>query len=412
MKTIENPYLNAVTQLETAAKALKLKKEIVERLSVPDRVVEIAVPYMTDKRKRATLKGYRSQHNNARGPYKGGIRFHPNVSLDEVKALSMWMSWKCAVVDVSFGGGKGGVIVDPKSLSEKELEGVSRSYMRGIAAVIGERVDVPAPDVNTDPKIMAWMLDEYQKIVGHKVPGVITGKPVEKGGSEGRTEATGLGGFFVLDEIRKLIGKSPKDIRVAVQGFGNVGYFFAKFAAEAGYRVVAVSDSQGGVHCDDGLNVEDVMKFKEKKGTVVGCSNASKVSNEKLLELDVDVLVPSALENVITKDNAPRIKAKWIIEMANGPVTPDADPMLEKRGIHAIPDILSNSGGVTVSYFEWYQNLHKERWNKDKVLNKLETKMRKAFRQVSRVKAERNTSYRKAAYVLAVRRVASAMERK
>lgn len=409
MKTIENPYLNAIRQLEAAATALKIKREVVERLSVPDRVVEVAVPYVTDKGKLVTLKGYRSQHNDARGPYKGGIRFHQNVSLDEVKALSMWMSWKCAVVNIPFGGGKGGVIVDPKALSERELERVSRSYMRGIAPVIGEQVDVPAPDVNTDPKIMSWMLDEYQKIVGHKAPAVITGKPIENGGSQGRTEATGLGGFFILDEIRKLIGRPAKEIRVAVQGFGNVGYFFAKFAAEAGYRVVAVSDSQGGVHCDDGLNVEDVMKFKENKGTVVGCPNASKVSNEKLLELDVDVLVPSALENVITKDNASRIKAKWIIEMANGPVTPDADPVLEKREVHAIPDILSNSGGVTVSYFEWYQNMHKERWSKDKVLKKLEAKMRKAFREVSKVKAERKVSYRKAAYVLAVNRVVNSL---
>ena len=387
-----NPYQNAVKQLETVAKYINLQGRTLEELKCPKRVIKADLRVKMDDGKIKTFKAFRLQHNDAVGPYKGGIRFHPNVSEDEVKALSMWMTWKCSVVGIPYGGAKGGVICDPKTMSEAELERLSRVYIQAIAKYIGPFKDVPAPDVNTTPQIMAWMVDEYEKIAGKHEPGVITGKPVEVGGSLGRTEATGLGGFYVLEQLRK-VRNLPQNITIAVQGVGNVGYWFIEFAKKAGYRVVAWSNSKGG-------------EYKGKK-----------ITNEQLLELPVDILVPAALENQITKDNAGKIKAKYIIEMANGPVTPEADEILHRRGIISIPDVLANAGGVTVSYFEWCQNNMGYYWGKDEVFSKLKVIMDKAFGEVWKIyaNAKRKTKNEKltprmAAYILAVGRVVKAMK--
>jgi len=387
-----NPYQNAVKQLETVAKYINLQGRTLEELKCPKRVIKADLRVKMDDGKIKTFKAFRLQHNDAVGPYKGGIRFHPNVSEDEVKALSMWMTWKCSVVGIPYGGAKGGVICDPKNMSEAELERLSRAYIQAIAKYIGPFKDVPAPDVNTTPQIMAWMVDEYEKIAGKHEPGVITGKPVEVGGSLGRTEATGLGGFYVLEQLRK-VRNLPQNITIAVQGVGNVGYWFIEFAKKAGYRVVAWSNSKGG-------------EYKGKK-----------ITNEQLLELPVDILVPAALENQITKDNAGKIKAKYIIEMANGPVTPEADEILHRRGIISIPDVLANAGGVTVSYFEWCQNNMGYYWGKDEVFSKLKVIMDKAFGEVWKIyaNAKRKTKNEKltprmAAYILAVGRVVKAMK--
>jgi len=389
---MNNPYQNAVKQLETVAKYINLQGRTLEELKCPKRVIKADLRVKMDDGKIKTFKAFRLQHNDAVGPYKGGIRFHPNVSEDEVKALSMWMTWKCSVVGIPYGGAKGGVICDPKTMSEAELERLSRAYIQAIAKYIGPFKDVPAPDVNTTPQIMAWMVDEYEKIAGKHEPGVITGKPVEVGGSLGRTEATGLGGFYVLEQLRK-VRNLPQNITIAVQGVGNVGYWFIEFAKKAGYRVVAWSNSKGG-------------EYKGKK-----------ITNEQLLELPVDILVPAALENQITKDNAGKIKAKYIIEMANGPVTPEADEILHRRGIISIPDVLANAGGVTVSYFEWCQNNMGYYWGKDEVFSKLKVIMDKAFGEVWKIyaNAKRKTKNEKltprmAAYILAVGRVVKAMK--
>jgi len=389
---MNNPYQNAVKQLETVAKYINLQGRTLEELKCPKRVIKADLRVKMDDGKIKTFKAFRLQHNDAVGPYKGGIRFHPNVSEDEVKALSMWMTWKCSVVGIPYGGAKGGVICDPKNMSEAELERLSRAYIQAIAKYIGPFKDVPAPDVNTTPQIMAWMVDEYEKIAGKHEPGVITGKPVEVGGSLGRTEATGLGGFYVLEQLRK-VRNLPQNITIAVQGVGNVGYWFIEFAKKAGYRVVAWSNSKGG-------------EYKGKK-----------ITNEQLLELPVDILVPAALENQITKDNAGKIKAKYIIEMANGPVTPEADEILHRRGIISIPDVLANAGGVTVSYFEWCQNNMGYYWGKDEVFSKLKVIMDKAFGEVWKIyaNAKRKTKNEKltprmAAYILAVGRVVKAMK--
>ncbi|MBU1322871.1 Glu/Leu/Phe/Val dehydrogenase [Patescibacteria group bacterium] len=383
-----NPYQNAVKQLETVAKYLNLQGRILEELKCPKRVIKADLKVKMDNGKYQIFKAFRSQHNDAVGPHKGGIRFHPNVSEDEVKALSMWMTWKCSVVGIPYGGAKGGIICDPKTMSEGELERLSRAYIRAIAKYIGPWKDVPAPDVNTSGREMAWMVDEYEKITGKHEPGVITGKPVEMGGSLGRTEATGLGGFYVLEQLRKTWkGRIlPKNITIAVQGVGNVGSWFIEFAKKAGYQIVAWSNSKGG-------------EYQNKK-----------ITNEELLELAVDVLVPAALENVITKENVNRVRAKYIIEMANGPVTPEADEILHKKGIISIPDVLANAGGVTVSYFEWCQNNMGYYWEKEEVFKKLKVIMDKAFREVWRIYQTKKVNPRMAAYILAVDRVVKTMK--
>jgi glutamate dehydrogenase/leucine dehydrogenase len=404
-----NPFESAQKQLQEVAPFVDVDKNIISRLMQPDRVLKVFLPITMDDGTVQVFEGYRSQHNNSAGPYKGGIRFHEDVSEGEVKALSMWMTWKCAVVGIPLGGGKGGVIVDPKLLSKAELERLSRAYARAISPIIGKDKDVPAPDVNTDGQIMAWMLDEYEQIVGRKEPGVITGKPLALGGSKGRTAATGRGGLFALMELAKRLKLEPKQTRVAVQGFGNVGYYFAKLAQAEGYKIVAVSDSKGGVFDEQGLDVEKLVAHKDKTGSVANYAGAQKITNAQLLELDVDVLVPGAFENVIGVENASNVKAKAIIELANGPVTPAADVILHKKGIYFVPDILANAGGVTVSYFEWIQNNYGYYWEEEEVNQKLQRIMSEAFGQVWEIHKQKNVNLRLAAYILALKRVADAI---
>lgn len=413
-----NSFQNTIKQLERAVSFLKLESKIFEKLKSLEKVIEKEISIKLDNGKLAKFKAFRAQHNNARGPYKGGIRFHPKVSLEEVKTLAFWMSLKCAVAGVPFGGAKGGVIVDPKKLSQAELERLSRAYVQAFASYLGPKVDVPAPDVGTNAKVMAWMVDEYEKIVGHPAPATFTGKPVEKGGSLGRKEATGRGGVDVLQTLLRAAGLSEK-MTVAVQGFGNVGYNFAKFADKAGFKIIAASDSKGGILVKKGLNPELTLKCKQEKGMLAGCycvgsvcdsQKGKEITNEKLLELPVDILVPAALENVITKDNTGKIRAKVIIEMANGPVAPSADKILAKRGIISVPDILANAGGVTVSYFEWKQNLAGKRWSLEKVNRELKKTMVRAFGDVWQAKEKHKTDLRTAAYILAVKRIVKAMK--
>lgn len=380
------------------------------------------------------FQGYRVQFNNARGPYKGGIRFHPNVSMDEVKALAFWMTMKCAVADLPLGGSKGGVIVDPKTLTIGELERLSRGYARAIADCIGPDKDVPAPDVNTTGQIMGWMVDEYIKVKDQKskvknedrkkMRATFTGKLIKDGGSEGREEATGLGGLYVLQAVLEKMRQETRDKRqekltAAVQGFGNVGYNVAKFLVREGIKVVAVSDSKGGIHVPEGVNPELTLECKKKTGMLAGCyctgsvcdtAQGNEITNEELLELPVDILVPSALESVITGENAHAIKAKVILEMANGPTTPEADEILYKKGIPVIPDILANSGGVTVSCFEWEQNLKGEHWTKEEVNSKLKDKMNKAAGEVWDASQKHKTDMRTAAFVVALERIMQAMK--
>jgi len=412
MNTNNRLFQNGIKQLEKAAQLAKTDRTIVELLSRPKRIIEFSLPLRRDDGQIEVLTAYRVQHNNARGPFKGGIRFHPQVSLDEVKALSFWMSFKGAIVDIPFGGGKGGVIVDPKQLSKSELERLSRGYVREIWKSIGPDVDVPAPDVNTNPQIMAWMLDEYEKLVGHQAPAAFTGKPIELGGSAGRTEATGQGGVYILLALAKKLSLSPEKTKVIVQGFGNVGFWFAKLAHQNGFKVIAVSDSRGGIFSPNGLDPDQVMAHKKENGSVTDFSQAKNISNDELLRLDADILVPAALENVITKEVAQAVKARAIIEMANGPVTPEADVVLKEREIVSVPDILANSGGVTVSYFEWVQNRMGYYWSREEVLKKLEEKIVPAFEQVWQVAQDKKTNLRTSAYIIALQRLAEAIKLK
>ncbi|MEM4714402.1 MAG: Glu/Leu/Phe/Val dehydrogenase [Candidatus Nanoarchaeia archaeon] len=394
----------ATTQnlIRSTGKKMGLSEDIIEYIIQPDRVVEIKIPLKLDGKTKMFI-GYRSQHNNLLGPYKGGIRYHPNVSREEVVALSILMSLKCAACNLPFGGGKGGVIVNPHDLSEKELEQLSRNFARALTPFIGEDIDVPAPDVNTDAKIMTWMLDEYEKTIGKKSPATFTGKPIEKGGSLGRTEATGRGGVIILNALLKKLNKDYKSI--AVQGFGNVGYYFAKLANEQGFKIVAISDSKGGVFNPDGLNPEEIMKVKEKEGSVTAYKNAKKITNEELLELPVDILAPAALENAINNKNALKINARIIVEMANGPVTEDAYKILNKKEIIVIPDILANGGGVTVSYFEWLQNKRNQKWSEEKVNENLEVQMISAFENIFETSLKYKTNLKEAAFIYALDRI-------
>ena len=404
MTNTQNEMLKTAQELiEKTGQKLNLTQEEIDFIIQPDRVIEVKVPVKMDNGVIKTFVGYRSQHNNVLGPYKGGIRFHQNVSREEVIALSTLMTLKCAANNLPLGGGKGGVIVNPKELSEGELERLSRTYAQKIAPFIGEDVDVPAPDVNTDGKIMMWMLDEYEKTIGKKSPATFTGKPIESGGSLGRTEATGRGGVIVMENLLKALNKDYQTI--AVQGFGNVGYYFAQIAYEKGYRIVALSDSKGGIYNENGLNPEEVMKIKEETGSVINFKDGKVISNEELLELPVDVLVPAALENVITKDNASKIQAKVIIEMANGPITEEAYPILGSKGIISAPDILANGGGVIVSYFEWLQNKKNEKWSEDEVNQKLEEQLTTAFNEIYNISKEFNTDLKEAAFISALKKI-------
>lgn len=410
-----DPFKNAQKQLAKAAKLAKIKKIHFEELQYPKKLIKGDIKIKLDSGKKAIYPAYRCQYNNARGPFKGGIRFHPQVSEAEVKALAFWMTFKCAVADIPFGGSKGGVVIDPKELSLAELERLSRAYITFIAKDIGAKKDVPAPDVNTNAQIMGWMLDEYEKIVGRKEPAVLTGKPLNLGGSEGREEATGLGGFYALLELMRKERVKPEKTTVVVQGFGNVGYWFAYFAAKKGFRIVALTDSKGGVLSEKGLSIERIKEWKKKTGSVMGYPRTKLITNDQLLTTKCDVLVLAALENVVTKGNARKINAEYIIEMANGPLTPEADEILLKKRIMSVPDILANSGGVTVSYFEWIQNLSGEKWSKQGVYKKLEKKMVQAFADVWRRYQQlgpKKVTMRTAAYVVALERLAKAIGQK
>jgi len=387
-------------------------------LKEPQSVLAVNIPVKMDSGEIKVFKGFRSQHNNALGPYKGGIRFHPGVNKEEVIALSMWMTWKCAVAGIPFGGGKGGVIVNPKELSEGELERLSRGYVRAIAPIIGAKVDVPAPDVGTNGKIMNWMMEEYIKLkittknskIINELRATFTGKPITVGGSLGRTEATGRGGVCVLQALlEKQFKIKNSKLKIAVQGIGNVGFWFAKLALEAGFKIVAISDSKGGIKLVQSLDIGEVMKWKEKTGSVVGFSGTVQITNEELLATDCDVLVLAALENVITKDNAEKVKAKVIVEMANGPITPEADEILSAKQTIIVPDILANCGGVTVSCFEWEQNMKSEKWDERNVNERLKKTIIKAFEEVWEISQKKKVDLRKAAYIVAVDKVAKTM---
>jgi glutamate dehydrogenase/leucine dehydrogenase len=406
-----NPFEVALKQLDEAAKLIKLDKGLHQVLAHPKRVLTVSLPVKMDNGEIQVFTGFRSQHNDARGPYKGGIRYHPQVSIDEVKALSMWMTWKCAVADIPYGGGKGGIICNPKEMSVGELERMTRRYAYAIADIIGPHTDIPAPDVYTGGKEMAWIMDTYSALKGNFVqPEVITGKPLQIGGSLGRNEATGRGLAFTVREAAKKLKINMNGATVAVQGFGNAGQFASQLVEEQGATVIAASDSKGGVYNKSGMKVTELRKHKEKTGSVVGYSGAKSISNEELLETECTVLIPAALENQITGKNAGKIKAKLVAEAANGPTTPEADDILFKNKILTIPDILANGGGVTVSYFEWLQNLRREYWTEAEVNERLDRNITKSFLDTYATSEKYGVNMRKASTVLAVNRVVEAVQ--
>ena len=403
-------FANALKQLKQAASYAKIPSAIIEQLKHPERILQFSFPVTMDNSEVRVFEGYRVQYSSARGPYKGGLRYHPQTNLDEVKALAFWMAVKCAVVGIPLGGGKGGITVDPKKLSEAELERLTRAFTRKLAPFIGPEQDVPAPDVNTTPQIMAWVRDEYERVVGKKVPGVVTGKPLNFGGSQGRTPATAQGGMYVLEELIGKLKLKTKQITVAVQGMGNVGGIMAQLLHQAGYHVVAMSDSKGGIYNPKGLDVPAVERFKKQTGSLKNFPGAKPVTNAQLLELPVTILIPAALENQITGKNAGRIKAKVVFELANGPTTPEADVKLAKRKIIIVPDVLANAGGVTVSYFELVQNIQQYYWNEREVIAKLKPIMVTAFRQIWQRAEQLKVPLRTAAYVIALERIGQAIE--
>lgn len=410
-----DPWERAQRQINWAADGAAVDAALIERLLHPDRVIEVSMPVRMDDGTQKVFSGYRVQHNNARGPYKGGVRYHHHVDMSEVKALALWMTIKNAVVDVPFGGGKGGVSVDPKELSMSELERLSREFGRKLAPVIGPYEDVPAPDVNTNGDIMHWIADEYTAHTrAAKIPytkgelrAVITGKSVADGGSEGRIEATGFGGGYVLMTILAKLGKQPVGTRVAIQGFGNVGSYFAQYAYDAGMTVVALTDSKNGIYDPDGIDVPAARVHKEKYGTFAGFTAQDDVLPAEVLTVPADVVVPAALENALSAEVAPKVTASIVLELANGPTTTDADRILQERGILVIPDVLANAGGVATSYFEWRQNLNDETWTKEDVLDQLKTKMEAAATEVYDLSVVRAISLRKAAYQIALERIAT-----
>lgn len=421
----DNPWQRALTQLRDAAQKGGIDPAEITALEHPERIIEMSVPVEMDDGTRKIFTALRVQHNSARGPYKGGIRFHPRVDRDEVQALALWMTIKNAVIGVPFGGGKGGVIVDPKKLSEGELERLTRSLTRMLAPVIGERFDIPAPDVNTNEHIMQWIREEYERIAQVESPGVVTGKPAAFGGSPGRTEATGLGGSYALLAVLERMGKSPEGLTVAIQGFGNVGSHLARQLKTAGMQIVALSDSKGGLYIPRGISDLDAVEAcKERSGRLAGCycvgsvcdlSNMSAlggrdIAPDEVLSLPVDIVVPAALENAITKENASSIKASIVLEMANGPTTLEAESILKDRNVLVIPDVLANAGGVAVSYFEWYQNLHHERWRLEEVYQRLLELMTDAAYAVYDDAQQMQFSLREAAYIRALRRIMNTPE--
>jgi glutamate dehydrogenase/leucine dehydrogenase len=402
-------FQDALGRLDDAYKLVPVEPDVKMLLSHPHRTIQFSMPVKRDKGHIEVYQGYRVQYNNARGPYKGGIRYHPHVDLDEVSALAFWMAFKCAVANIPFGGAKGGVTVDPKRLSDAELERLSREYVRQLWEWLGPDEDVPAPDVNTNPNIMAVMTDEYSTIGGNRHQfSAFTGKPVEFGGSAGRGTSTGVGGFYVLREAYKALKRPHAGASVAVQGFGNVGQSFFKAAEENGLKVVAISDSKGGAYDPAGIKYNEALRVKAKEGTVHSKSLGRPVSNEELLELEVDVLAPAALENQITKKNAPRVKADIVLELANGPTTPEADQLLEKAGALVIPDILANAGGVNVSYFEWIQNRYGIKWTERKVFERLSDNLSREYANIHRVRESFNVPLRTASYAVALQRIVAA----
>jgi glutamate dehydrogenase (NAD(P)+) len=403
-----NPYRISQIQFDIAAEYLKLDQGLRQILRTPKRVLEVSIPTKMDNGQIKVFNGFRVQHNLARGPAKGGIRYHPNVTLDEVKALAMWMTWKTATVNIPYGGAKGGVICDPKRMSKSELERMTRRFAAEILPIIGPEQDIPAPDVYTDAQTMAWIMDTYSMTKGHSSLGVVTGKPISIGGSEGRNEATARGCVIVVEEACKVKKMSLRGASVAIQGFGNAGSIAAKLFSEKKARVVAISDSRGGVFNSRGIDPLKAMRYKERSGTVVGMPGTSRISNDDLLMMKCDILVPAGLENAITLNNADQIKAKIIAEAANGPTTPHADEVLARKGVMVVPDVLANAGGVTVSYFEWVQDLQSFFWSEGEVNAKLDLVMRRAFHEVYESARKHRTHLRTGAYALAVGRVADA----
>ncbi|MBN2331345.1 MAG: Glu/Leu/Phe/Val dehydrogenase [Candidatus Aenigmarchaeota archaeon] len=403
---------NIMSQFNAAADVLQLSDSDMEMLTTPNKVITANLVIKMDDGSFRMFPAFRVQHNNVRGPYKGGLRYHPDVDLEEAKSLAMLMSYKCAVADIPFGGGKGGIEVNPKALSSRELEALSRAFIRAMQCDLGPEKDVPAPDVYTNETIMDWMEDEYSRLAGRETPAVITGKSVKNHGSLGRDDATAKGAYFIIKKAVKALGMEGRKLTVAVQGFGNAGYNIARMLEDDGnFTVVAVSDSKGAVYIKGGVHADSIMRHKKEEGMIDGIYYKGSVceeiehkhmSNQELLELDVDILIPAALEGQITKDNAPNIKAKIIAELANGPVTFGADRILDKKGVLVLPDILANAGGVTVSYFEWYQNMHDEKWSRERVYGKLRGKMEKAFDDINAIRQKRRVSFRTAAFVYAI----------
>lgn len=406
-----NPFEMAQEQLDRCAQILKLDPGTHALLRVPMQEMHVSFPIRMDNGSIKVFQGYRVRYNEAKGPTKGGIRFHPEETIDTVRALAAWMTWKCSLLDLPLGGAKGGIICNPKEMSRGELERLSRAYIQAVWTFLGPERDIPAPDVYTDAQTMSWMMDEYSRISGKNQFGAITGKPVGLGGSAGRYDATARGGVFTIREAAQECGLDLKKATVAIQGYGNAGYYAALLADTLlGSKVVAISDSKGGVYNPDGLDYQAVCEHKKKTGSVVGFKNAKSISNEELLELKVDILVPAALESVITKSNAENIKAKIVAELANGPTTPEADEILYRKGVHVIPDFLCNAGGVTVSYFEMVQNFYMYYWEEDDIYRQLDKKMTIAYHAVLATSKKYKINMREAAYVVAVDRVVQAMK--
>ncbi|MBN1375463.1 MAG: Glu/Leu/Phe/Val dehydrogenase [Dehalococcoidia bacterium] len=406
-----NPFEIVRRQVDKCARIMKLDADVTEVLRNPMRELHVSLPVRMDNGAVKVFQGFRVQYNDAKGPTKGGIRFHPDETVDTVRALAAWMTWKCALMDLPLGGGKGGIICNPKEMSEGELERLSRAYARAVYQFIGPERDVPAPDVYTTPQIMAWIMDEYSAMAGKSQFGVITGKPLALGGSKGRGDATAKGGMYCIREAAKELKIDLSKATMAVQGYGNAGYYAAKLAQEMfGSKIVAVCDSQGGCYCKSGIDAEEAQKVKTRTTSVCNLKTGDKINSEDILELDVDILIPSAMENVITEKNAGNVKAKIIAELANGPCTPEADDILYKKGVHVIPDFLCNAGGVTVSYFEMVQNFNMYYWNEAEVYERLDNKMTTAYNDVYTTHKDYKINMRQAAYVCAVERVVEAMK--
>lgn len=416
MSKTSNPFEIVQREIKTACDKLGLEDSIYEILKEPERVLAVSIPIKMDDGSTKTFIGYRSQHCTIMGPAKGGFRFHPNVSFDEVKALSMWMTFKCAVVGIPYGGGKGGVVCNAADLSKGELERLTRAYVRSISNIVGPEKDIPAPDVATNPQVMAWFMDEFSQIQGYNVPGVVTGKPVPIGGSLGRTQATGYGVSVAARKVCEVMNMDMNDTTIAIQGFGNVGSYTALYCAKQGAKVVAIGEwdkniGTYAIYDEKGLDIEKLFEYKNEKGNIANFPGAKMISLDDFWALDgVDMLIPAALENAITEQNAPNINVKVIVEAANGPTVPEADKILAEKGIPVIPDILCNAGGVTTSYFEWVQNLMNFYWTEEEVNSKLERIMIDAFNDVYNMHKEQNVSMRQAAYLVAIKRIADVLK--